>query len=405
MIRRSTFNSRTARAALLTVLAGGLVLLGACSKKEQQKPVNMAVPVTVALAQQKNVPVQITAIGTVESIDTVGIKNQVGGELTSVNFKEGQDVSKGQLLFTIDRRPLEADLRRLEATLVKDRATAANDRAQAKRYAELYKQGVVAQQQAEQMTATADASEALVKADEAAVLNAKVQLQYSQIYAPISGRTGNLMVQLGNVIKANPDNPIVSINKISPIYVTFTIPEQFLGEVRRYMAQHRLTVAATLPNDPNPDLGTLTFIDNAVDNKTGTIKLKGSFDNKDHRLWPGQFVNVTLTLATQPNAITVPTQAVQTGQQGQFVFVIKDDNSAEMRPVNVTRNIGDQSVVASGIKPGEKVVTDGQMRLVTGAKVEVRSSGPGATPANGSSNQNVGGSQSSKNDQQALNRD
>ncbi len=406
MIQRTRFNTLISRGLLALAAASVLLLLGACAKKQPQKPAAMAVPVTVALVQQKDVPIQINAIGSVESLDTVGIKNQIGGELTSVNFKEGQDVSKGQLLFTIDRRPLEADLRRAEATLVKDRATAANDRAQANRYAELFKQGVVAQQQAEQMSATADASEALVKADEAAVANAKVQLQYAQIYSPIDGRTGNLMVQLGNVVKANPDNPIVTINKLSPIYVTFTIPEQLLGEVRRYMAQHRLEVTAMLPNDPNPDRGTLTFIDNAVDNKTGTIKLKGSFDNKDHRLWPGQFVNVTLTLATQPNAITVPTQAVQTGQQGQFVFVIKDGNTAELRSVDVARTLGDQSVIASGVKPGEKVVTDGQMRLVTGAKVEVRNSGPGSTtPANGSSNQNAGGLQSENRDQQALKRD
>jgi membrane fusion protein, multidrug efflux system len=390
------------------LLLAALAVLSACSKQQQQKPVATSVPVTVAVAQQKDVPIQITAIGTVESIDSVAIKNQVSGEITSVNFKEGQEVNKGQLLFTIDPRPLEADLRRAEATLVKDRATAANDRAQAKRYAELFKQGVVAQQQAEQMQSTADASEALVKADQAAVLNAKVQLQYAEIYSPITGRTGNVMVQLGNVVKANPDNPIVSINQIAPIYVTFTIPEQFLGEVKRYMAQHKLAVAAAVPNDPAPDIGTLTFIDNAVDSKTGTIKLKGSFENKDHRLWPGQFVNATLTLATQPNAITVPTRAVQTGQQGQFVFVVNNDNSAEMRPVQVARAIADQSVVAGGIKPGEKVVTDGQMRLVSGTKVEVRSNAPaGANQAGGSSNPSAAGAsgRSANNEQQALKRD
>jgi multidrug efflux system membrane fusion protein len=395
-------NIRIAQGVLATVVLGTLVFFGACSGKEAQKPTAMAVPVTVALVEQKNVPVQINAIGTVESIDSVGIKNQVGGELTSVNFKEGQDVAKGQLLFTIDRRPLDADLRRLEATLIKDRATAANDRAQAKRYAELCKQGVVAQQQAEQMAATADASEALVKADEAAVVNAKVQLQYAQIYSPISGRTGNLMVQLGNVVKANPDTPIVTINQIAPIYVTFTIPEQFLGDVKRYMAKQRLAVTATLPNDPAPDFGTLTFIDNTVDNKTGTIKLKGVFANKDHRLWPGQFVNVTLTLSTQPNAITVPTQSVQTGQQGQFVFVVKDDNSAEVRPVTVIRLFGDQTIVASGVKPGEKVVTDGQLRLVSGTKVEVRNA-----PSNGGVPSSMGttSGKPSTNQQQALKQD
>ncbi|HET8667690.1 MAG TPA: efflux RND transporter periplasmic adaptor subunit [Terriglobales bacterium] len=389
-------------AALLSLLFIFIASLAACSgkKQEQQKPAAMAVPVTVAVAQQKDVPIQLNAIGTVEAYTTVGIKTQISGEITTVNFKEGQDVNKGQLLFTIDRRPMEADLRRAEATLVKDQATAANDRAQARRYAELLKQGVVAPQQAEQMETAANASDALVKADQAAVQNARVQLQYAQVYAPISGRTGNLMVQLGNVVKANPDNPIVTINQVTPTYVTFTIPEQFLSEVKRYMAGRKLTVSAAIPNDPVPATGTLTFIDNAVDKQTGTIKLKGTFANADRRLWPGQFVNVTLTLATQPNAITVPTQAVQTGQQGQFVFVIKN-NTAELRPVNVTRTVGDQSVVASGVQPGETVVTDGQLRLVAGTKVDVRTTGPGATPGS----QNAQQPQAAEKSQQARKQD
>jgi multidrug efflux system membrane fusion protein len=360
-----------------------------------------SVPVTVAVAQQKDVPLQLNAIGTVEPYNTVGIKSQVNGAITSVNFKEGQDVKKGQLLFTIDRRPMEADLRRAEATLAKDSATAANDRAQAERYAALFKQGVVASQQADQMMAQANASEALVKADQAAVQNARVQLQYTSIYSPITGRTGNLMVQFGNVVKANPDNPIVTIHQIEPTYVTFTIPEQFLGEVKRYMGNRKLGVTAAIPNDPAPATGTLTFIDNAVDKQTGTIKLKGTFVNSDRRLWPGQFANVTLTLAVQPNAITVPNEAVQTGQQGQFVFVIKDDNTAEVRQVTVARTIGNQSVIASGVQPGDKVVTDGQLRLVAGAKVEIRNSGPGPAPGG----QNAGSPQSTGKNEQALKQD
>lgn len=392
--------SRAFKPALLAMaVAASIALAGCADKKQQQKPVAASVPVTVAVAQQKDMPLQINAIGTVEAYNTVGIKSQVNGEITSVNFKEGQDVKKGQLLFTIDRRPMEADLRRAEATLAKDSATAANDRAQAERYAALFKQGVVASQQADQMMAQANASEALVKADQAAVQNARVQLQYTSLYSPISGRTGNLMVQLGNVVKANPDNPIVTINQIEPTYVTFTIPEQFLSEVKRYMATRKLGVAAMIPNDPTPATGTLTFIDNAVDKQTGTIKLKGTFANGDRRLWPGQFTNVTLTLAVERSAITVPNQAVQTGQQGQFVFVIKDDNTAEVRPVTVTRTIGNQSVIGSGIRPGDKVVTDGQLRLVAGSKVEIRTSGSEAAPGG----QNAGSQQQpTANNQQAL---
>lgn len=386
-------------AVFLLVLCG-LALLSACAEKKEQKPVSVSVPVTVATAQQKNVPLQINAIGSVVAYNTVGIKSQVNGEITSVNFREGQDVSKGQLLFTIDPRPLQAELRRAEATLAKDKATAANDRAQAQRYAALLKEGVVAQQQADQVLAQANASEALVKADEAAVQNARVQLQYTKIYAPISGRTGNLLVQLGNIAKANPDNPMVTINQVQPVYVTFNVPEQYLAEIKRYNTQRKLTTAAAIPSDPVPATGTLSFIDNQVNQQTGTIMLKGTFPNSDRRLWPGQFVNVTLTLATQPNAVTVPTRAVQTGQQGPFVFVVKDGGTAELRQVKVERTVGDESVIASGVQPGETVVTDGQLRLVAGAKVDVRKA-PSGMPGS----QNAQQPQTVEKNQQALKRD
>lgn len=349
-------------------------LLSACADKKPQARGPVAVPVTVAQAVQKDVPLQISAIGAVESPTAVQIKSMVNGEITSVRFKEGQEVKKGELLFTIDRRPMEATLRLAEATLAKDRATAMNARADAARYEALWKQGVVAQQQAEQMQTAAAAATELVKADEAAVANAKVQLTYTDIYAPISGRTGNLQIQLGNVVKANDTPYLVAINQMNPIYVTFTIPEQQLGLVKRYMAEHKLTVSATVPNDPRPAVGTLTFVDNAVDRQTGTIKLKGTFDNNDRRLWPGQFVNVSLTLATQPNAVLVPSVAVQSGQQGPFIFVVKD-GKAESRQVKIDRTIGDQSVVASGVAPGDVVVTDGQLRLTPGAAVDIRGQG------------------------------
>jgi membrane fusion protein, multidrug efflux system len=372
--------------SVLLIVAG----LAACnSDKKMQKPVVAAVPVVVATAEQKSMPVEVTGIGSVEPFNTVGIKPMVSGEIKSVNFKEGQDVSKGQLLFAIDRAPMDAALHRAQATLARDEANAANDRAQAARYESLFKAGVVSKEQTDQMMTAADASAALVKADKAAVDDARVQLQYATLYSPISGRTGSLMVRLGNVIKANPDNPIVTINQIAPIYVTFTIPEQYLSEVKRYMAQHSLTVRAAIPNDPKPAIGHLTFIDNAVDTQTGTIKMKGTFENSDHRLWPGQFVNVTLTLATQPNAITVPQEALQTGQQGQFVYVVRPDNTAEFRPVTVARTVEGRAVIASGVQAGDRVVTDGQLRIRPGeSKLEIQETPVGAPAPSGQNAQN-----------------
>jgi membrane fusion protein, multidrug efflux system len=356
-----------------------MLALAACTgtKKPEQsasaRGAGAAVPVTVALAVKRDVPLEIDAIGTVEPINMVAVKSQIAGEITSVNFTEGQDVKKGQLLFTIDRRPLEADLRRAEATLAKDTATAANDKAQAERYVALAKQGVVATQVTDQMVAAARASQELIKADRAAVENARVQLQYTGIYSPIDGRTGNLAVQRGNIVKANDVPILVTINQINPIYVTFTIPEQLLPEVKRYAAGRKLKVKAQMPNDTHPAVGDLTFMDNTVDRQTGTIKLKGTFTNVDRRLWPGQFVNTTLTLTTQPNAITVPAPAVQTGQQGQYVYVVKQDKSVEQRKVQIERTLGQDAIVAAGVQPGETVVTDGQLRLTPASKVDIKS--------------------------------
>jgi len=376
---------RTAMSAVCALLlAFGLV---ACSKRPEQagggaRPgAGAPVPVSVAAAVKRDVPLEIDAIGSVEPINMVQIKSQIAGEITTVNFTEGQDVKRGQLLFTIDRRPLEADLRRAEATLAKDSATAANDKAQAIRYQSLAKEGVVASQVTDQMVAAAAASQELVKADHAAVENARVQLQYTNIYSPLDGRTGNLAVQRGNIVKANDVPILVTINQINPIYVTFTIPEQMLPEVKRYITGRKLKVKAMMPNDTNPAFGELTFIDNTVDRQTGTIKLKGSFTNSDRRLWPGQFVNATLTLATQPNAITVPAPAVQTGQQGQYVYVLKSDKSVEQRKVQIARTLGQDAIVSAGLQPGETVVTDGQLRLTPNSKVDIKSSPGQPAPA------------------------
>lgn len=367
---------------LLAAIAAGQV---ACTQKRIAPPA-ASVPVVVATALKKEMPIDIKGIGAVESITAVQIKSMINGEITGVHFKEGQDVRKSDPLFTIDPRPYEAELLRDEATLARDVATAEHARAEARRYQALWKEGVVASQQAEQMLTAAEAADALVRADRAAVDSSRVQLQYTKIYSPLQGRTGNLSIQQGNVIKAN-DLPLVSINQIDPIYVTFTIPEQNLGDVRRYMAQHPLKVKAFLPNETVPAEGVLTFVDNAVDRGTGTIKLKATFANVDRRLWPGQYVEVALTLATEANAVVIPAQAVQPGQQGQFVFVIDQEKKAKYRLIKLARMLGDQAVVASGVQPGEIVVIDGQVRLKPDDKVDISNQSPASGAGQNSPNQ------------------
>ncbi|MFH0932964.1 MAG: efflux RND transporter periplasmic adaptor subunit [Nitrospirota bacterium] len=329
---------------------------------------------TAGTVIQKTVPVQIHAIGNAEAYSTVSVKSQIGGELIRVHFKEGQDVRKGDLLFTIDPRPYEASLKQAEASLAKDTAQLNNARVGVNRYDELIKYGYVTQEEYEQICTNAASLEATVNADKAMVENARLQLKYCFIYSPITGRTGNLMTDQGNLIKANADNPMVVINQIQPIYVTFSVPEQYLSEIKKFMSSGKVKIEAIITKgEHHPEEGVLTFVDNAVDIATGTIKLKATFANKEKRLWPGQFSNVVMTLTTQPNAIIVPSQAVQTGQKGQYVFVIRNDLSVESRPVIISRTIGEEAVVEKGLQPGDKVVTDGQLRLVPGAKVEVKS--------------------------------
>lgn len=351
------------------------VFLFACSKKSVPPPRMEKVPVTAATVIQKAVPVQLRAIGNVEAYSTISVKSQIEGVLTRVHFKEGQYVNKGDILFTIDPRPYEAALKQAEANLAKDNAQLENAHKEVSRYEDLVKKGYVAQEQYDQIRTNAAALEATINADKAMVENAHLQLKYCYIYSPINGRTGNLIANEGNLIKANADNPMVTINQIQPIYVTFSVPEQYLNEIKKYMAARKLNVGAFISKeDVMPEQGVLTFIDNTVDMATGTIKLKGTFANKGKRLWPGQFVNVLLTLTMQPNAIVIPSQAVQAGQSGVYVFVIKSDLTAESRPVVVARSLDGESVIEKGLQPGEKVVTDGQLRLVPGAKVEIKTS-------------------------------
>ena len=332
-----------------------------------------AVPVMVATAVQKAVPVQIRAVGNVEAYTTVSIKSQVTGVLNQAHFKEGQDVKKGQLLFTVDPRPFEAALKQAEANLARDTAQLKNLREQVRRYAELVEKQYVSREQYDQIKTNADAAESVVDADKAAVDNAKVQLSYCYIYSPVNGRVGSLLINEGNLIRLNDGAALVVINQINPINVTFAVPEQHLADLKRHMAGNRLKVDARFSSDEGrPEQGALAFVDNAVDRSTGTVKLKAEFSNQERRLWPGQFVNVALTLATQGDAVVIPSEAVQVGQEGQHVFVVKPDKRVEVRPVTLGTTSEGEAIIAKGLAVGEQVVREGQFLLGPGSRVEVK---------------------------------
>lgn len=377
------------RTVLASFLLGGALATAACSGADAPPapPAGggrgaqaAAVPVATAPVVQKSVPLAVQGIGTVIAASTVTVRAQITGELTSVNFIEGNEVKEGQILVTIDKRPLESALAQAQATLDRDIAQAANAKSQAARYQDLFQRGISTHEQVDQIQANAAALDATVGADRAAVESAKVQLQYATIRAPLTGKTGLLQVHPGNLVRATDTTPIVTINKITPVYVSFAVPEALLPELKRYMAKGKLAVTAVAPNDTAPAAtGLINFIDNAVDPTTGQIKVKGTFANTDRRLWPGQYVNVNVTLSAEPNAIVVPSLAVQTGQQGTYVFVVKADQTVDLRAVTVERTAGDQSVIASGLKPGETVVTDGQLRLNAGTRVSVKNADPTKT--------------------------
>jgi membrane fusion protein, multidrug efflux system len=342
---------------------------------------DQAVPVTVASVVQKSMPIEIRVIGAVEAYSVVSIHAQITGQLTAVNFKEGDDVQKDQVLFTLDKRPLEAALLQSQANLQRDIAQAANAKSVAQRYDDLAGRGIATREQVETSRASSAALDATVDADKAAVENAKIQLQYATISSPIAGRTGALMVHEGNLVRANDTTPLVVINQVAPIYVSFAIPESRLLELKRYMANGTLLVDALPPNDTAAaSHGHITFVDNSVDQQTGTIRVKATYPNENHRLWPGQFVNVTVALTKDPTAVVVPTAAVQVGQQGQYTFVVKADKSVEYRPVVVERTAGLETVIKSGLKPAETVVTDGHLRLVAGSHVSIKGEESQVTP-------------------------
>lgn len=388
--------TQTSSLALGAVLTTAVLTLGACSppgsgstppaggggRGAQQ---TAAVPITTANVTQRPVPIDIRVIGASEPSQTVSVRAQLTGELVEVMFKEGDDVRRGQVIFRLDRRPLEAALNQAQANLDRDTATAVNAKSSAARYQDLLKRGIATKEQADQSSTTAAALDGTLAADRAAVENAKVQLQYATISAPLSGRTGSLMVHRGNLVRANDTTPLVVINQVTPINVSFGIPEGRLLELKRYMSKGTLEVQATPPNDDStPSTGHITFIDNAVDPTTGSIKIKGSFPNTDRRLWPGQFVNVVVTLTTNPDAIVVPSAAVQTGQDGAYVFIVKDDKTVDLRKVTIDRVVADQTVVKAGLTPGETVVTDGHIRLVQGSRVSIKP-GPEARGGKGAS--------------------
>lgn len=358
--------------ALLFAVAG-------CSKdangkaKVEDPRKKMVMPVTLAAAVKKTVPVQLNAIGSVQSFNKVVVKAQAAGQLMTVHFKEGQRVKKGELLFTIDPAPYEAELKLAEANLAKDRAQLENARKQVDRYTSVVKKGYVSAEEYDKVRTNAKALEATVRADEAALERAKIELRYCYIHSPIDGHTGELKVDEGNIIKANDnDTPMVIIRQTSPIFVVFTAPEQYLPEIKRRMASNPLEVEATIPGQEGSKfIGTLSFIDNSVDTTTGTIQLKATFPNEETALWPGQFVNVALILTTQTDAVVIPSRAVQMGQNGSYVFVVGDNHKAEYRPVVLGLTVGDDVVIEKGVSAGDRVVTDGQLRLFPGALVKV----------------------------------
>ena len=331
-----------------------------------------AVPVSTAPVTLKTVPVRLYAIGNVEAYTTVAVKARVDGQLVSVRFKEGDEVRQGAVLFEIDPRPFAASLKQAQANLLKDRALLDRAREQDKRYKDLLAKNFISADAYEQVRTNAETAAATVAADEAAIDNAKLSLEYCTIRSPVTGYAGRIQIQQGNLVKANDTNPMVTINQVVPIYTSFSVPEQNVADVRRYQADGELKVAATFPNAAHPPIaGKLSFLDNAADVTTGTIKLKAEFPNTDKALWPGQFVNVVLTLHEQKDAIVTPSAAVQSGPTGQYVFVVKTDSTVELRNITIARAEGDDTVVASGLKAGDVVVTVGQLRLAPGTKVNV----------------------------------
>jgi membrane fusion protein, multidrug efflux system len=375
-------------AILAVLLAGGYYFRGfffeTTSETRSARPA-AAQLVVADVAAQTPTPILVTAIGTVQSIATVMIKSRVDGEIAKVHFEEGQAVNEGDILFTLDDRAVRAQLQQAEANLERDRAQLERFQSEVTRQTELAHRGVASAQKLEDVTTSVAVTEATVRASAATVENARVNLNYTTIRAPITGRTGSIALKRGNVVKAMDTGPavvpLVTITQLRPIYVALTVPERYLADLRAAMAAGPVPVAVTIPGQPQaPIAGTLTFIENLVDVGTGTISLKAKFPNDDDRLWPGQFVNVTLTLGIQADAVVVPSAAIQAGPNGPYVFLIRPDSTAELRLVQVNRTLDGRTVIAEGLVAGDRVVVDGQMRLGNGTRVTVQGTPAKAQP-------------------------
>jgi multidrug efflux system membrane fusion protein len=377
--RSAAARSRMLAGMVIAALAVGLACLSGCSKRsaaqsQPRREGGAPVPVTVAEVVQRTTPVGVASFGTVEAYSDVDIKAQVTGILTQVHFTEGQMVKRGDRLLSIDPRQPQATLKMARANLEKDQAQLKNAEREAARQTELLAKGFASQDVYDQAMTAVETLQAAVSADQAAVENAALQLDYCCICAPVDGCVGALLVHQGNLVKAN-DVSVVTIRQVDPIYVSFWVQEQHLPAIRQFMAAGPLDVAVTLPGaESAPVHGTLSFIDNTVDPDNRTIRLRATFANPDCRLWPGQYVKVLLTITQEPDSILAPAPAVQTSQDGQFVYVVQADQTVEARAVTVQRAIGNEAVV-TGVQPGEVVVTDGQLRLVPGAKVQVKGDG------------------------------
>lgn len=369
------------RQSLYAFLA--LLILAGCAEKDakknsaQKKPA-VPIPVETVPVVLKAMPVKGETIGNVEAYSTVSIKSRIDGLIFKVHFKEGQMVHQGDLLFEIDPRDYEAQLRQAEANLARDKAQLEFAFTQEQRYQTLFQEGVVSKELYVQVHTNLNTTKAMISADEAAIESAKVKLDYCKITSPIDGVTGKLLIHEGNMIKANDVTPLVIINKIAPIYVIFSVLESQLSAIQKYKASGSLKTLVSINENKNKYYsGDLVFIDNTVDSSTGTIKLKASFPNNDRKLWPGQFANVTLVLYQQKDAVVVPSQAIQVGPSGQYVFVVKPDNTIEIRLVTVDRADAAETIIAKGLAEGENVVTVGQIRLTAGAKVQPKTAKEG----------------------------
>ena len=359
---------------LIFVALGGIVvtLSPGCSKESPpSKPSRPPVPVVVVKALVKNVPVEIKAVGNVQAYSAVAVRSQITGPIVGVHFEEGQEVKAGDLLFTIDARPLEAVLSQAQANVKRDEAQLLSSRLEFLRTSNLFQIKIASQQDYDSAEASFRSAEASMLADSAAVSSAQVSLSYTQIRSPIDGRTGDLKAKAGNVIKAS-DDVLLNITQIHPIYAVFSVPERNLPAIQRRMRDATLPVAAMISGEQEKPRGDLTFVDNAVDTTTGTIMLKATFPNQDNLLWPGQFIQLSLGLSNLLQVTVVPSQAIQSGQAGDYVFIAKPDETVEMRPITTSVTQSGMTVITTGVQPDELVVTDGQLRLTPGAKISVK---------------------------------